>query len=331
MKIDIFNHFLPAKYKEALSKTLLPPIFQSFQVRGEMFPALVDVEKRFLLLDKHEGLVQALSMISPFVERYVSPRVAIDLVRLGNDELAELVAKYPDRFVAAIGNLPMNDLAASLDEADRIIKELHFKGIQICTDINGKPLDMPEFMPLWEKMAQYDLPIFLHPSRPPTVPDYSSENVSKYTISQMLGWPYDTSTAMIRLVLAQVLQKYPHLKFVTHHCGGMVPFFYKRIGNFLENPGNQSYVKQLSMSPLDYLRKFYGDTALTGCTSSLMCGYDFFGADQIVFGTDMPMGSHGEHSVLDEVIESVEQMEIQDAEKEKIYSVNAMKLLKLKL
>lgn len=225
----------------------------------------------------------------------------------------------------------MNDLAASLDEADRIIKELHFKGIQICTDINGKPLDMPEFMPLWEKMAQYDLPIFLHPSRPPTVPDYSSENVSKYTISQMLGWPYDTSTAMIRLVLAQVLQKYPHLKFVTHHCGGMVPFFYKRIGNFLENPGNQSYVKQLSMSPLDYLRKFYGDTALTGCTSSLMCGYDFFGADQIVFGTDMPMGSHGEHSVLDEVIESVEQMEIQDAEKEKIYSVNAMKLLKLKL
>lgn len=73
MKIDIFNHFLPAKYKEALSKTLLPPIFQSFQVRGEMFPALVDVEKRFLLLDKHEGLVQALSMISPFVERYVSP------------------------------------------------------------------------------------------------------------------------------------------------------------------------------------------------------------------------------------------------------------------
>lgn len=93
----------------------------------------------------------------------------------------------------------------------------------------------------------------------------------------------------------------------------------------------QSHVRQLSASPLDYLKKFYADTALTGCVSGLMCASAFFGADHIVFGTDMPMGSFVEHSVLTDVIESIEQMEIPDAEKQKIFSGNAIKLLKLKV
>ncbi len=329
MKIDIFPHIMPIKYKAALEKKLPPPAFQMVQSRVVQFPALSDESHRFAMMDKHEGMVQVLTLTVPFVERFVEPKVAVDLAKIGNDEMAELVAKYPDRFVAAIGNLPMNDMAASLNEVDRIINDLNFKGIQICTDINGKPLDAPEFMTLFEKMAEYCLPVLLHPVRPPTVPDYATETTSKYRISQVLGWPYDTSVAMIRLVLAQVLQKYPGLKFVTHHCGAMIPYFAKRIANFMQNPDMEDTIKNLDRPPIDYLKDFYADTALAGSTDGLMCGYAFFGAERVIFGTDMPLGSHGEPTGLDLVVQSIERMNIPDADKQKVFSGNAIELLNL--
>ena len=98
-------------------------------------------------MDKYEGLIQVLTLVSPPVENAVGPEDAVELAKRANDELAELVFKYPDRFVAAIACLPMNDMEAALKEVDRAINELHFRGVQIASDINGKPLDSPEFLP----------------------------------------------------------------------------------------------------------------------------------------------------------------------------------------
>jgi len=213
MKVDIFPHILPAKYKEAIEKKLHPAVAEAINDPPKIFPALTDLEARFAIMDRFEDYVQVLNITVPFIERVAEPEVAVEIARIGNDELAEIVAKYPDRFIAAIGNLPMNDLDSAFDELDRIINELNFKGIQICTNINGKPLDSPEFMPLYEKMQEYDLPILIHPERIPTVPDYASEQDSKYRIYHIFGWPYDTSAAMVRLVFARVLEKYPRIKF----------------------------------------------------------------------------------------------------------------------
>jgi len=329
MKIDIFNHVIPPKYKLALEQKLPKAIFEFVQTRCVLFPELVDFDKRFVVLDKHDGMVQVLSLLTPFVEKLVYPGTAVELVTLGNDELAGLVGRYPDRFIGAIGNLPVSDIEASLNEIDRVIKDLRFKGIQLCTDINGKPLDSPEFTPIFAKMEKYDLPVFLHPARPPTVADYPTEETSKFVISQSIGWPYDTTAAMIRLVLGQVLEKFPNLKVITHHCGAMVPYFYKRILNFLGNPNMEPYVKRLSLPPLEYFKRFYGDTVLTGNTAGLMCAYEFFGAEHILFGTDMPLGSHGGHSTVDDTVESIERMSISHSEKEKIFEGNAKSVLRL--
>ena len=73
-------------------------------------------------------------------------------------------------------------------------------------------------------MCQYDLPIWIHPQREVDYPDYRSEKISKYAMHSMLGWVYETSSAMVRLVLSGVLEKYPNLKFITHHGGAMIPF-----------------------------------------------------------------------------------------------------------
>ena len=155
MKIDVFTHIIPPKYKEGLHKKM-PGAWQLKLM--EAYPALFDMDARFRLMDKYEGLVQVICTGAPALEDAAPPKDTIELARLANDEMAELVRKHPDRFVAAVACLPMNDVDASLQELDRAIRDLNFRGIQLHSDINGKPLDSPEFEPIFKKMAEYNLP-----------------------------------------------------------------------------------------------------------------------------------------------------------------------------
>jgi predicted TIM-barrel fold metal-dependent hydrolase len=185
-------------------------------------------------MDRYDCLVQVLTLGFPAVEDIARPEKAEDLVKLANDEMAELIAKYPDRFVAAIAYLPMNNVDAAMRETDRAINDLKFRGVYVNSHVNGKPLDAPEFMPLYEKMSHYGLPIYIHPHRTTDFPDYQTEKEAKYDTNSVFGWVYDTTVAMTRLVwysmvFSGILEKYPNLKFVTHHCGAMVPYFEQRI------------------------------------------------------------------------------------------------------
>ena len=210
---------------------------------------------------------------------------------MGNDGMAELVQQYPDRFISAVASLPMNDIEASLKEIDRTIKELKFRGIQIFTHINDKPLDSPEYLPIFEKMSQYNLPILIHPRAGITNADYKTETQSKYLNVGTFGWPYETSVAMARIVYSGILEKYPNLKIITHHAGAMVPFLEQRIiglQDSAETLRKENHKLGLSKAPIEYFKMFYADTALYGSTPGLMCSYAFFGADHMLFGTDMP-------------------------------------------
>ena len=179
-KIDIFTHILPIKYREALDKKSKDTFYQEI---NRPVLELSDLDARFRVMDKFEGVKQVLTIASPPLEMVVDEASALDLARIANDEMAELVNKYPDRFIAAVGCLPMNNMDAALIEADRAIKELAFKGVQIYTPTNGKPLDSPEFMALYEKMSGYDLPIWIHPARDRDFPDYSGHNIVGVTFA----------------------------------------------------------------------------------------------------------------------------------------------------
>ena len=116
-----------------------------------------------------------LTIAGPNLESVLEPKDAAECARIANDEMAELVAKHPDRFCGACASLPMNDIDAALAETDRAIKDLRFRGVEIFTDHNGRPVDAPEILPLYEKMAAYNLPILLHPRRTNTTADYEGE------------------------------------------------------------------------------------------------------------------------------------------------------------
>jgi len=324
-KIDIFCHVLPQKYKEALLKKARPAFYLE---NAKTLVPLSDLDLRFKAMDKYPGYRQVLSIGVPPVELVLSPGEAADLSRMGNDEMAELMNKYPDRFVAALAGLPMNDVDAALREMERAIKELKFKGVQVYSSMNRKPLDRSEFLPIYEKLSEYDFPLFLHPVRDRDIPDYPDEKWAKYNAYNHFGWPYETTMAMTRLVMSGIMEKYPKLKVVVHHCGAMLPFFARRVTLGVPEPAE---ITNLAKPPVEYYKRFYGDTVLGGNTPALMCGHAFFGTDHMVFASDYPYpgGVARADIALGEVIKSVEDMTISDEEKVKIFSKNTRKLLKL--
>jgi aminocarboxymuconate-semialdehyde decarboxylase len=202
----------------------------------------------------------------------------------------------------------------------------------VLTPVNEKPLDAPEFLPLFEKMAGYDLPVWIHPRRGQNYPDYRTEEESKYRIFSVFGWPYETTVAMTRIVFSGTLEKYPRLKLITHHCGGMVPFLRERvIGSYdrIFKDLKDDVRQRLSKPHVEYFRMFYNDTAINGNTSALMCAYEFCGAEHLLFATDNPFDTELGERNLRQVIRAIEQMAISAAEKKKIFEGNAKKLLAL--
>jgi len=309
MKIDIFAHILPAKYLAAYTKAN-PAVLGEVEARNR---AVVDLDVRLRLMDRHPDVLQVLTVSQPPLEKFVKPADAVKLAKTANDELADLVAKYPDKFVAAVACLPMNDVDASLKEAERAIKQLGLKGVQIYSRIRGETLDKPKFKPLYELMARLNLPIWIHPTTD-----------AELDTGGILGWPFETATAMYRLVLSGVFNDFPDIKFITHHAGSMIPFFEKRL-RWLLYP---SRVPEGIKDPIEHFRKFYNDTAIYGSTPGLMCAYAFFGADRLLFGTDAPL-SGPKYGLTQETIESIEQMTISDEEKEKIFHKNAREMLSM--
>jgi predicted TIM-barrel fold metal-dependent hydrolase len=324
-KIDMFCHILPPKYKEALFRKANK---SSYYLEGVSFyRALFDLDMRFRLMDKFQGLRQVLTLAVPPLEYVCSPNDAADLARKANDEMAELVNEYPDRFVSAAACLPLNDVDASIIETERATKELKFKGVQLYSSVNGKALDRPEFMGLYEKIAQHDLLIWLHPARDNSIPDYAGEKLAKYDMFMAFGWPYETTMAMARLVCSGIMEKYSNIRIIAHHCGGMLPFFFRRIPERASQPGE---IMKLTKPAVEYFKKFYADTVLGGNIPALMCGYAFFSAARMLFATDYPYpGPYPGDAGVGIVIKSVELMDITNEDKTRIFSSNAREILSL--
>ncbi len=335
LKIDVFNHILPPKYLAALLKhDAAKAVDKQYRPSLSARPWIYDVETRFHIMDRYDGYVQILDISIPPVEDVASPKVAAELARLANDEMAELVNKYPDRFLSAVACLPMNNMDAVLREVDRAITELGFKGVQITSNIMDKPISSPEFEPLFEKMNHYNLPILMHPRTMQSGPRaLSYDRTAGIGVVQSLtqspfNWPYETTVAMGQIVFSGMLDKYPNLKIITHHLGGLMPYQANRIARSQMNLSDVASIG-LTKNVLEYYKMLYGDTAMYGNTPALMCGYAFFGVDHVLFGTDMPFGTRGGDTFVRDTIQSVEEMTISEDDRRKIFEGNARKLFRI--
>ena len=335
MKIDIFNHIYPKAYFDKMIDVL--PNGKEVHKRVRAIPSIVDLDERFRIMDKFADYVQIICLGGPAQEVYGAPPVSTDMARLANDGLAKLVQRYPDRFPGFIASLPMNDPEGLLKEAQRAVKDLGAVGVKIFTNVLGRPLDRAETMPLFDLMAELDMPIWLHPARGANFPDYKGEPKSHYEIWWTFGWPYETSVAMAHLVFAGLFDRHPNLKIITHHMGGMIPYFAGRVGPGWDQLGSRTsdedyslLLGKLKKRPIDYFRMFYADTAVFGSKAATICGLDFFGTDKILFASDAPFDPEKGSAFIRWTIDILDNLDITPPDRKAIYEDNARKLLKLK-
>src|SRR3954454_21768297 len=329
MIFDIYTHILPDAFFREMSR--VSPKLENIGARLRGIKKLFDLDLRFAEMDELGDYRQVISLPNPPLEEIAAGAVAQQLSRVANDAMAELCAKHPARFPAFVAAVSLDNVEAALKEAERAITTLGARGIQIFTNIWGHPLDEELFNPGFAAMAAHDLPIWLHPARTSSMPDYAAETKSRFEMWWCFGWPYETSVAMARLVFAGVFDRHPGLKIVTHHLGGgMIPFFDGRVGAGMEVLGSRTsdedysqVLKSLKRPHLDYFREFYADTALFGAGNGLICGLDFFGADRVVFSTDAPLGPIGQ------TIAAIDALDLDPQARERIMAGTAAKLMKL--
>jgi predicted TIM-barrel fold metal-dependent hydrolase len=334
MKIDIFNHVFPKQFFDKYINA--GAAGKDIGKRVQNIATITDLDKRFKILDEFGDYLQVLTLPMPPLELLAGPEKSPQLARDGNDGIAELVRKYPNRFLGFAATLPMNNPKEAEKEMVRAISELGALGVQLFTNVAGKPLDSPEFLPILEEAARRDVPIWLHPARSAEFADYSSEDRSQYEIWWTFGWPYETSVAMARIVFSGIFDRYPNLKIITHHMGGMIPFFEGRVGYGWDQLGARTsdvdyktLLHSMKKRPVEYFKNFYADTALFGAGPATRCGLEFFGVDHVLFASDMPF-EPAPGLYARETIRCVEELSLTRAEKEQIYCGNAERLLNLK-
>jgi predicted TIM-barrel fold metal-dependent hydrolase len=332
LKIDVFNHIFPRPFFDRLQQVTINkgPIKRWLNI-----PFLYDTDVRFRMIDEFGAdYRQVLSLSAPPIESINPDRqITIDLAKLANDSMAELVRVHPERFPGFIASLPLNFPDESVRELERAVGQLGALGVQIFSNVNGLPLDEPRFAPLFDAAHRLRCPILLHPARGAKFADYPTEEKSKYEIWWTFGWPYETSVAMQRLVFSRLFERLPEIRIVTHHLGAMIPYFEGRIGYGLDQFGSRTadedyegLRQSLGKRPYDYFKMFWADTAVFGSRAATECGLRFFGTDQVVFASDAPFDPEGGPMYIRETIRVIDTLDLAPAEREKIYYRNAERL-----
>ena len=327
MVIDAYSHVFPQRLIDALSD--VKPSAELAALRAQSKHNF-EHERRLAYMDQHGFDIQVLVLARPPVWLGMERADIHRLTRVANESIAEFAARRPDRFLG-VGVLPVVD-DTMMAEFERIHGELGLKGVLIFSNIEGKPLDDPSMWPLYERAAAVDFPIWIHPQHANYYPW-----IRKDVLDRVLAWPFDTSLAMARLVYGGVFERFPSIKFVTHHMGGMIPHFANRIAAFAETSAEE-YAKlglggeagpKLTGSALDHFRHFYNDCISNGSPEAVTVAVNFFGADHVLFGTDFPFGpDNGERWPLDE-LRTIKTMPMSEDDRARILYRNAQHLMKL--
>lgn len=251
---------------------LAPEKFISFS--GPM----VELDQLFTLMEQN-GIGVLVSSSEPLSVTGWRAGEGAEAARVLNEEKARAQERYPGRFLG-LATLPAQDPDAAMDELEHSITRLGLSGVCLPSNINGAPITGPELMPLYERMEQLGVPLFLHP----TV-SIARDRLPDYGLDYVIGYMFDTSVAALSLVFAGVVQRCPDLRIVHPHLGAVLPYLAGRIDFEYKTPwaGNE----ELPAPPSEYLRGFYTDS-VSETPASLRMALDFYGPDRVMFASDFP-------------------------------------------
>jgi aminocarboxymuconate-semialdehyde decarboxylase len=284
--VDVHTHFFPEPLYRAIKVRTEPPYLhrdgEGTFVRigaARQYPLTAemrDIDAKLEQMDRSGVDHSVLSVNMPAVDGL--GELSVTVAREVNDAMAAAASRDPQR-LSWLATVPMENPDAVAAELRRCAV-LGARGVMIGSNVNGRPLDLEQDAGLFEAAHDLDLAVMMHPSFP-----LSNETVSEYQLTSILGFLFDTTTATMRLVLAGLFDRYPKLKLVISHVGGLLPFIVGRIDYLsMQRPGG---LGELDRAPSEHLRKLYVD-AVCLWPPALRLGVEFFGADHVMFGSDHP-------------------------------------------
>jgi predicted TIM-barrel fold metal-dependent hydrolase len=324
MIVDAYSHVCPEPLLVAISERHPGAEVAALWKNSYLF----DGERRLRFMDRIGVDQQVLVLVRPPMWLGMPRPVIHELTRIANDSIAEMAGKWPDRFIA-VGVLPVVD-DEMMAEFHRLTTELGVRGVLIFSNIEGLPLDDASMWPLYEAAARGDVPIWIHPQH-----GHSYPWLKKDLLDRLFGWPFETTLAMSRLVFGGVLERYPDLKFVTHHLGGMVPFYASRADAMSQEIARYRVASLTDSSeplphpPSEYFRKFFNDSMVNGSAAAMRCGLDFFSAERVMYGTDFPMGSGDGEDWPVEVLDTIRSLGLSPADSGLLLGGNLRRIMRL--
>ncbi len=324
--IDIHAHFVPEGYLrlietegEARGIRLRPgpdgPLILVGQTPiGPITAHYHDLELRLKTMDAQRVTVHALSLMPPMVY-WADGALGIRLARLVNDAMAGAARLHPDRFVF-LATLPMQDPEAAVSEVDRAVTQLGCRGIYLGTNVRGKELTDPSFLPVFGRIHALGVPIFLHPLNV-----IGAERLTNHYLHNLLGNPFDTAVAAANLIFSGFLDRFPKLNICLPHAGGALPYL---IGRLNHGWKVRQECRALKKPPSSYLRRFTYDT-ISHAPESLRYLIKLVGVDRVMMGSDYCFDMGYERPV--EVVTRLRGLT--RADRAKILYGNAARLLRL--
>lgn len=324
--IDIHAHFVPEGYLRLIEKEGEAhgvrlrsgpdgPMILVGQVSiGPITAHYYDLNLRLKAMDAQRVTVHALSLMPPMVY-WADNTLGLHLARLVNDAMAEAARAHPDRFVG-LATLPLQDPEAAVSELNRAVTTLGCRGIYLGTNVRGKELTDPSFLPVFERIHVLGVPIFLHPLNV-----IGAQRLAHYHLHNLLGNPFDTAVAAANLIFSGLLDRFPRLEVCLPHAGGALPYL---IGRLNHGWKVRQECRALKKPPSSYLRRFTYDT-ISHAPESLHYLINLVGADRVMMGSDYCFDMGYERPV--EVITRLRGLT--RADRAKILGGNAARLLRL--
>ena len=293
LKIDVHTHILPERWPDLRDRYGYGGFVQlehhgpgcaRMTLDGKLFREVSantwSPERRLEDCDRDGVHVQVLSTVPVMFSYWAKPEHALDLSRLLNDHIAEVVAGSPGRFVG-LGTVPLQDPDRAVGELERCVGELRLAGIEIGSHVNDWNLDRPELFPVFRRASELGAAVFVHPWDM-----MGRERMPKYWLPWLVGMPAETSLAICSMIFGGVLERLPELRVCFAHGGGAFPFTLGRIVHGFDVRPDLCAVDN-PVSPRDYVGRFYLDS-LVHDEQALRFLMEMVGPHRIALGSDYP-------------------------------------------
>ena len=274
-------------------------------------PAMFDYGLRLRTMDECGVDVCVVSLTCPNVF-WGGPEISLLAARIMNDDMAAAQTAHPSR-LRWLASIPWQYPERALAELERA-HAAGAAGVMVLANVDGRSLTDDAFAPIWAAIDAKGLPVLVHPTAPPGVADM---DMVRFQLTASLGFTFDTSLAVARMIYDGFFDRYRKLKIIAAHGGGALPYLIARMDQCFDNiPACR---EKIDARPSTYMSRIYADAVVFAPEALALCVHAF-GADNVLYGSDYP------HTIGDMPGCLARVNELPDAQRDKVRGGNARRI-----